>query len=55
MRTYYLPDPVPDAGNRERERLTRFLRSWSLFSNGRDNQKLKHKARNSKYHIVVSP
>lgn len=55
MRTYQLPDPVPDAGNRVRERLTRFLLSWSLFSNGGDNQKLKHKDGNSKYHIVVSP
>lgn len=48
--------PFQMPGNRSGEKdLTRFLLSWSLFSNGRDKQKLKHKARKSKYTIVVSP
>lgn len=54
MRTYQVPDSVLDAGNREEERLTRFLPSWILYPNGRDNQKLKRKDVNSKYHILIS-
>ena len=54
VRTYQVPDSVLDAGNREGGRLTRFLLSWSLYPNGRDNQKLKHKDVNSKYHILIS-